>query len=77
MVKIYTTPACPYCYTVKQFFKKYNVEFEEIDLSADEKLKDEIIEKTGQMGVPVLEINNELIVGFDRAKIINLLGIKE
>ena len=76
MVKVYTTPACSYCLTLKMFLKERNIEFEEIDLSQDEKTKEEIIQKTGQIGVPVIEINGEYIVGFDKEKIFQLLNIK-
>jgi len=58
------------------FLKERNIEFEEIDLSQDEKTKEEIIQKTGQIGVPVIEINGEYIVGFDKEKIFQLLNIK-
>jgi glutaredoxin-like YruB-family protein len=77
IVKVYTTPICPYCVTLKQYLKEHNIEFEEIDVSQDEKLKDEIIEKTGQLGVPIIDIDGKLIVGFDKEKISKLLGIKE
>jgi glutaredoxin-like YruB-family protein len=77
MVKVYITPVCPYCVTLKQFLKEHNIEFQEIDVSQDEKLQDELIEKTGQMGVPIIDIEGQLIVGFDRAKISSLLGIQE
>jgi glutaredoxin-like YruB-family protein len=77
MVKVYITPVCPYCVTLKQFLKEHNIEFQEIDVSQDEKLQDELIEKTGQMGVPIIDIEGQLIVGFDRAKISSLLNIKE
>ena len=76
MVKVYTTPTCSYCLTLRAFFKERNIEFEEIDLSQDEKTKEEIIQKTGQIGVPVIEINGEYIVGFDKEKIFQLLNIK-
>jgi len=61
---------------LKMFLKERNIEFEEIDLSQDEKTKEEIIQKTGQIGVPVIEINGEYIVGFDKEKIFQLLNIK-
>ena len=76
MVKVYTTPACSYCLTLKMFLKERNIEFEEIDLSQDEKTKEEIIQKTGQIGAPVIEINGEYVVGFDKEKIFQLLNIK-
>jgi len=75
-VKVYTTPMCPYCYTLKEFLKERNIEFEDIDISKDEKVKDEIIKRSGAIGAPIIEINGEIVVGFDRAKIVKLLGIK-
>ena len=77
MIKVYVTPICPYCVTLKGFLKEHDIEFEEIDVSNNDKLIDEIIEKTGQMGVPVMEIDGEMIVGFDKEKISRLLDIKE
>lgn len=76
-VKVFITPVCPYCYTLKEFLKEKGIEFEEIDVCEDEKLKEELIKKSGQMGVPVIEINGEVVVGFDREKIVKLLNIKE
>jgi len=73
MVKIFVTPVCPYCYTLKEFLKENNIEFEEIDVSQDEKIKEELIKKTGKIEVPVLEIDNQLVVGFDKEKICQLL----
>ena len=74
MVKLYVTPVCPYCFTLKEFLKENNVEFEEVDVSKNKKARDEMIEKSGQMGAPVVEINGEFIVGFDKGKITKLLG---
>jgi glutaredoxin 3 len=65
-VKIYTTVTCPYCKMTKQFFKENNVKYTEIDVTNDEKAAQEMIEKSGQMGVPVIDINGEIIVGFNR-----------
>lgn len=76
-VKIFSTPACVYCVTLKQFLNEKNVTFEEIDVSQDEKAQQEMIQKSGQMGVPVIEIGGQIIVGFDREKISKLLKIKE
>ena len=67
---------CPYCTTLKEFLKEQGVEFEEIDVSQDEKAMKEMVEKTGQMGVPVIEINGEIVIGFDREKIIKLLKLE-
>jgi glutaredoxin 3 len=74
-VKVYTTPTCVYCVTVKNFLKEKNVDFQEIDVSQDKEAADQMIEKTGQMGVPVIEIDQEVVVGFDRDKIIKLLNL--
>ena len=77
MVKVFSTVSCPYCITLKEFLKEKGVQFEDIDVSEDEKAQEEMIEKSGQMGVPVVEINGEIVVGFDKEKISNLLGIKD
>jgi len=74
-VKVYTTPTCPYCYTLKEFLKEYNIEFEDIDISKDEKVKDDIIKRSGAIGAPIIEVDGEIVVGFDRGKIVKLLGI--
>lgn len=76
MVKIYSTPTCPYCVTLKEFLREHNIEFEEIDVSQNETGLKEMIEKSGQMGVPVIEIDGQIVVGFDRARIEELLEIK-
>jgi len=76
-VKVYTTPACSYCYALKNFLKEHQVEFEEIDVSADSEAAEKMIEKSGQMGVPVTEVNGEIVVGFDREKLVKLLNIVE
>ena len=76
MIKVYSTSMCPYCTTLKEFLKERGVEFEEIDVSQDEKAMKEMVEKTGQMGVPVMEIDGEVVIGFDREKIIKLLKLE-
>lgn len=76
-VKVYTTPVCPYCSILKEFLKEHNIQFEEIDVSRDEKAAKEMIEKSGQMGVPVLEIDGEIVVGFDKEKISKILKLKD
>ncbi len=75
MVKIFSTPACVYCITLKKFLKEKNVEFEDIDVSQDKKALDEMVEKSGQMGVPVTEIDGQIVVGFDKGKISKLLNL--
>ena len=74
-VKIYSTSTCPYCIRTKQFLKENNVLFEDSDVSANEEAAKEMIEKSGQMGVPVLDIDGQIIVGFDKEKIKNALGL--
>jgi len=68
-VMVYTTPTCPYCARVKQYLKDNNIEFEGIDVSADPKRAEEMIKKSGQMGVPTVDIGGKIIVGFDKEAI--------
>jgi len=75
-VKVFTTPVCPYCYTLKEFLKEKGVAFEDIDVSKDEKGREYLIQKSGQMGVPIVEIDGQIVIGFDREKIVKLLDIK-
>jgi glutaredoxin-like YruB-family protein len=77
MVKIFSTPVCSYCISLKEFLKQHNIEFEEINVAEDEEGRKEMVEKSHQMGVPVLDIDGEIVVGFDKPKIVELLGIKE
>ena len=77
MIKVYSTPVCPYCVTLKTFLKQHNIEFEDIDVSKDEEARNHMIEKSGQMGVPVVEVDEEIIIGFDKEKICEILKIKE
>lgn len=65
-VKVYSTPTCPYCHMAKSYLKENNVKFTDIDVASDQKAAKEMVEKTGQMGVPVIEVNGKCIVGFDR-----------
>lgn len=64
-VKVYTTPTCPWCKKLKAWLKDNNIEFENIDVSANQEAAKEMVEKSGQMGVPVSEIDGTIIVGFD------------
>ncbi len=66
-IKVYSTPTCPWCHKVKAFLKDKRVEFEEIDVAADQEAAKKMVEKSGQMGVPQVEINGKMIVGFDQA----------
>ncbi|TES83254.1 MAG: NrdH-redoxin [Hadesarchaea archaeon] len=74
-VKIYTTPVCPYCRMAKEFLTQRGVEFEEVNVQENRGAALEMIQKTGQNGVPVIEINNKIIVGFNQEKIIEALGL--
>ena len=74
-VKIYSTPTCPYCIRVKKYLKDKGVLFENIDVSTDQKGLQEMIAVSGQMGVPVIWIDGEVIVGFDQAKINTRLSL--
>jgi len=76
MVKVYSTPTCPYCHTLKAFLKEKGVEFQDIDVSQDEKALNEMIDKSGKMGVPVSDIDGQIVIGFDREKICQLLKIE-
>ena len=75
MVKIYSTPTCVYCKTLKGYFKKHIIDFEDIDISKDEKQLQKMIKDSGQMTVPVVDIDGEIIIGFDKEKIDRLLKI--
>ncbi|MDD5165726.1 MAG: glutaredoxin family protein [Candidatus Pacebacteria bacterium] len=74
-VVIYSTPTCTYCNMAKSFFKANNVSYVEHNVATDLEKRREMIDKTGQMGVPVIDIGSEVIVGFDEAHIKSALGI--
>lgn len=76
VVKVYSTSNCPYCHIAKEFLKKNKIEFEDIDVSKDQKAAQEMIEKSGQMGVPVIDIDGKIIVGFNPQAIKEALGLK-
>lgn len=75
-VFIYSTPWCAYCKMAKEYFKKNNVEYTEYDVASDAVKRQEMLDKTHQMGVPVIIINDKIVIGFDRGKINQLLEIK-
>ena len=74
-VTVYSTPTCPHCIRVKQYLKDNNIAFEDIDVSTDENKAQEMIKRSGQMGVPVVEIDGEIVIGFDKDKIKKLLKL--
>lgn len=75
-VKIYTTPSCVYCKMAKELFKKNNIEYEEYDVASDPKAREEMVNKSHQLGVPVIDIDGEIFVGFDRSALAKALDIK-
>ncbi|UYP00761.1 glutaredoxin family protein [Oceanotoga sp. DSM 15011] len=74
-ITVYSTPSCPWCSRAKNYFKSLGLNFKNIDVSKDQKAAEKMVKKSGQMGVPVIEIGNKVIVGFDKNKIDNLLGV--
>lgn len=68
-ITVYSTQSCPYCHMVKEYLEEKNLEFEYIDVGKDREKAKEMIEKSGQMGVPVVIIGEEVIVGFNKPKI--------
>jgi len=76
IVKVFSTPTCPFCVTVKDFLKENNIEFEDLDVAENEIARNEMVEKSGQMGVPVIMVDEEIVIGFDQAKLKKLLNIK-
>ena len=76
-IKIYSTPSCPYCQTLKTFLDEKGFKYEDINVAEDHQAAEKMIQKSGQMGVPVAEIDGEIVVGFDKEKITGLLGIKK
>ena len=74
-VKVYSTKTCPWCNVAKEFLEKNNIEFEDVDVSADSRAAQEMVEKSGQRGVPVLDIEGTIIVGFNEPAIRQALNI--
>lgn len=76
-VVVYSTSTCPYCNMAKEFLKEHKIDFKEVDVGVDQEAAKALVEKTGQMGVPVIEIEGKFIIGFDKEKVMEALGIKE
>ena len=74
-VTVYSTPTCPFCMKTKQYLQDNGIEFDNIDVSQDQAKVQEMVEKSGQMGVPVIDIEGKIVVGFDRDKIASALGL--
>lgn len=76
-IKIYTTTYCPYCTLAKDWLKKHNIKFTSVNVEDDQEAAKEMVQKTGQRGVPVIAIDGKFIVGFDKVALAKVLGIKE
>jgi glutaredoxin-like YruB-family protein len=74
MIKIYSTPTCPYCEMAKEYFKKNDIAYEDINVLEDMNARQEMFQKSNQMGVPVIDIDGKIIVGFDRSAIDELIA---
>ncbi len=74
-VTIYSTPTCHFCHMAKDFFKENNVPYTEYNVASDQEKRAEMMEKSGQLGVPVIIIGDELTVGFNKPKIAEMLGL--
>jgi len=73
-IKIYSTPTCPYCKLAKQYFSSKGLSYEDFDVSADKKAMEEMVKLSGQMGVPTIVINGQIIVGFEKNRIEEIIG---
>ncbi len=75
-VIIYSTPTCPWCKLAKEFFEKHHIAFEDKNVAANHSAVDEMVKKSGQLGVPVIDIDGQIVIGFDQKKISQLLKIE-
>jgi glutaredoxin-like YruB-family protein len=75
-VLMFSTPTCSYCNLAKQYFRRNKVRFRDVDISKDPAAARDVMRRSGQMGVPVIDIGGKIIVGFDKPKINQLLGLK-
>ena len=73
---IYTTPSCVYCKMAKDFFRANNVAYQEFDVAFDDKAREEMVNKSHQLGVPVIDVSGKIFVGFNKPEIAKALGIK-
>jgi glutaredoxin-like YruB-family protein len=73
-VKVYSTSTCPYCKMAKTFFDEQGVPYDDLDVAADTAARDEMVKKSGQMGVPVIDVDGEVIIGFDKERLTGLIG---
>ena len=76
-VLVYSTPSCPYCHLAKEYLKENKVKYRDINVVADKKAAQEMVRKSGQMGVPVMDVQGRIIVGFDREALKRALKLKK
>ena len=76
-VSIYTTPSCHYCHMAKDFFDENGVKYESYDVMSDLPRRQEMVEKSGQMGVPVIIVDDQVVVGFDKTFLEEILGLNK
>lgn len=76
MITIYSTPTCVYCKSLKEYFTEKNIKFQEVDVAENEKELGKMVAISGQMGVPVVDLDGEVVIGFDREKIDEILKLK-
>ncbi|OGY64480.1 MAG: NrdH-redoxin [Candidatus Harrisonbacteria bacterium RIFCSPHIGHO2_02_FULL_40_20] len=74
-VKIYSTPTCVYCKMAKDFFQTHNITYQEFNVAENDQARDEMVEKSHQLGVPVIDIDGEILVGFNRSELERVLGL--
>ena len=74
-VTIYSTPTCPFCKQTKVYLKEHDIDFTDIDVMNDQEKAREMIQKSGQMGVPVIDIGGEIVIGFDQKRLAEILKI--
>lgn len=75
-VVVYSTPTCPYCYMAKDFLKEKGIEFEDVNVAADREKAAEMVKKSGQQGVPVIDVDGKIIIGFNKEELIKALNLK-
>ena len=76
-IKIYSTPSCPYCHMLKEYLDEKGFLYQDANVAEDLAAREEMVEKSGQMGVPVSDIDGSIVVGFDKEKVNELIGIKD
>ena len=74
-VIVFSTPTCSYCNMAKQYFRQHRIRFKDVDVSRDQAAARDLVRRSGQMGVPVIDIGGRIVVGFDKPKINQMLGI--